>query len=202
MKTKNFDYDIPKTIDILGTEYTVERIERNDYLIKNDVDAYVDFSTKTIIIDKQEPLENGIRGWSTYRLFMHEVIHAYFFEAGHTKYTQDENLIEALVVLIPKLVHELCENTLKELVNYTKSVHGGEPKPSPPFISKLGNIGIDDKLIPTNPNICDFPLCKPEQFDFSKVTCNSNQPELNFNKKYAKYKNSVLELPYEKATTK
>lgn len=96
-------------VDILGTEYKVS-LNKIKELDRLQCDGFCDQYSKEISIRPQKSImledeestdfEKMIRQNS---VTMHELIHAHLFEAGLRLYSEDETLIEALTVLIPKI---------------------------------------------------------------------------------------------------
>lgn len=95
------------TVNILGTEYIIscETESENPALAGNS--GLCEPYSKRIILDTDSSL-NGVmlvENFDGYchRVLRHEAFHALFFEAGWQKYYLDEDLIEALAVLYPKM---------------------------------------------------------------------------------------------------
>lgn len=93
-------------IDILGAKYSVssETEEDNPKLVGNS--GLCENYSKRIIIDtsdRDEPTTVENYDGYCHRVLRHEGFHAIFHEAGLSKYNDDEDLVEALAVLYPKI---------------------------------------------------------------------------------------------------
>ena len=109
MPTKN-DINIAKKISIMGTEYNLICRSNNTELTKLGCDGYCDSYKKEIVVkpiieqfnrSKEEPYETKFARFKD--VVRHEIIHAYFDQAGLTEYSEDETLVESLTTLIPKI---------------------------------------------------------------------------------------------------
>lgn len=93
------------TINILGTEYTIscETESDNPAMIGNS--GLCEPYSKRLIIDTSDSGVSVVEKYDEYchKVLRHEAFHALFFEAGWQKYYLDEDLIEALAVLYPKM---------------------------------------------------------------------------------------------------
>lgn len=99
-------------VKILGTTY---KVEEDDSIIKSDnADGVCVRYTKEIkIVPKELIMENCTEEEKELRyneVLRHELVHAYFIEAGLANYSCDETLVDWLAVQIPKIV-----GTFKEL---------------------------------------------------------------------------------------
>lgn len=73
-----------RTVNILGTEYTIEeRTIKQDKLL-NDCDGYCDKTSKEIVISicDKDNCELHNPEWYRRKLIRHEIIHAFLFESG------------------------------------------------------------------------------------------------------------------------
>ena len=72
-----------KTVNILGTEYTVVECERTEDKRLCDCDGFCEKTTKEIVVTK-ETKDSELANWDWYRrkILRHEVIHAFFMESG------------------------------------------------------------------------------------------------------------------------
>lgn len=93
------------TLNILGTEYTVckETEAENPGMIGNS--GLCEPYSKRIILDTTDNGPGTVENYDAYchRVLRHEAFHAIFHEAGWTKYHLDEDLVEALAILYPKI---------------------------------------------------------------------------------------------------
>ena len=99
-----------KTVNVLGTEYTIEiRTAEEDAFIK-ECDGYTDKTTKTIVVTAL-PSDNELDDFASYqkKVIRHEIIHAFLFESGlHECWTHkdghDETYVDWVAVQFPKLL--------------------------------------------------------------------------------------------------
>lgn len=88
--------NIKMTVNILGTEYKINIIERPDEdLFYAHADGRTNFDEKVITVwdNKKE----------TERTIIHELIHAYLYESGLTIKTFDEDTVEYLTTMFINL---------------------------------------------------------------------------------------------------
>ena len=98
-------------VDILGTEYTVEALDRkNDSMLGDENDGYCDHTTKSIVVAQNDEL-NALKDFDRYQksVIRHEIIHAFLFESGfgysceHPQYGHDETMIDWWAMQSPKI---------------------------------------------------------------------------------------------------
>ena len=100
-------------INILGTDYEIKLLNEEEYPKLKAADAYglAELYTKELIIDKSlsvpihenEEVRHANLNELTRKIIRHEVIHAYFHEAGLSDYGDDEVLVDWLAIMLPKL---------------------------------------------------------------------------------------------------
>ena len=85
------------TIDVLGTTYNIcfDTIDKDNL---GECDRY-DKIIRLNLVYFQEP-ENNFK--AIYQTLKHEILHAFFHEAGLDCYAEDETLCDALAVLMDK----------------------------------------------------------------------------------------------------
>lgn len=109
-------------INILGTGYELI-IDGKEQMQDEDNYGECDRYTKVIRINKDafegENLTKNIKGVID-KTIRHELFHAIFHEAGLDCYAEDEILVDALAVLIPKIM--LCCKLAEDEVGF----HRGE----------------------------------------------------------------------------
>ena len=93
-------------INVLGTEYTVRR--DTEECRKYGGDGLQDRFKKEIILMRNADLMDGcddeeVRATYERQVIRHELIHAFMFESGMDKYGQDEDLVQMLAVLWPRI---------------------------------------------------------------------------------------------------
>ena len=99
-----------KTINVLGTEYTIEiKTAEEDAFIK-DCGGYTDKTTKRIVVTAPTSY-NELDDFESYqkKVIRHEIIHAFLFESGlHECWTHkdghDETYVDWIAVQFPKLL--------------------------------------------------------------------------------------------------
>lgn len=99
------------TVNILGTEYTIEEKEE---IIKQGADGFCyPYSTKIHIRPLKDMLDDDNTKEEKEKRFKetlsHECIHAYFRESGLYGYMKDETLVDWLAVQFPKMVKTFQE---------------------------------------------------------------------------------------------
>lgn len=90
-------------IDILGTEYDLLYCRENE-MKDSDNCGECNRYTKTIKINKEYFASEDAEYSAILKTERHEIIHAFLHEAGLDCYSEDETLVDALAVLIPKMV--------------------------------------------------------------------------------------------------
>lgn len=96
-------------INVLGTEYTIEKHNKaeDDYL--KDCDGYCDKTTKKIVVTMDN---TDLDDFSVYqnKVMRHEIIHAFLYESGlhenfeHHTWGHDETMIDWIAVQFPKMI--------------------------------------------------------------------------------------------------
>ena len=97
-----------KTVDVLGTNYLVMSQNKTQNPKLRDADGLCELYTKQIILDNswdERTDEHNFDNMESYyhKVLRHEALHALFYEAGLSKYTNDEDLIDAIAILYPKM---------------------------------------------------------------------------------------------------
>ena len=104
-------------VNILGTEYTIKELRKEqDYYLK-DCDGYTDKTSKTIVIrayDKTVELDN----FTVYKnkVMRHEIIHAFLYESvlhenfeHSNSFGHEETTIDWFAVQFPKMLEVFKE---------------------------------------------------------------------------------------------
>ena len=107
------------TIDILGTEYTIEihKIKEDEYMESQDLDGYCDGYAKKIVLvdfdgderfrfDGEAARDNYLR-----QILRHEIIHAFLNESGlmdsaeivKAAWPKNEEMVDWLAIQFPKI---------------------------------------------------------------------------------------------------
>ena len=100
-----------KTVNILGTEYSVEhRTEKQDSHLR-EADGYCDKTTCMVVIaDRENESDLGDYGQYQRKVTRHELIHAFLFESGlHQEFGHDEVTIDWFAVQFPKIMKAFKE---------------------------------------------------------------------------------------------
>lgn len=99
-------------VNILGTEYTIERRkEADDTKLADGIDGYCDTSVKLLVICDFEQDEHCKEDLHAYGLqvLRHEIIHAFFDESGLSDYSDNEQLVQWISTQAPKLVQAFMD---------------------------------------------------------------------------------------------
>ena len=97
-------------VNILGTEYTIEKKSKTEDTFLNQCDGYCDKTTKKIVI-KTKDEDNELDDYEVYekKIMRHEIIHAFLFESGlhenweHKQFGHDETYVDWIAVQFPKM---------------------------------------------------------------------------------------------------
>lgn len=95
-------------VNVLGTDYEIKSNEDiYKTLMESQNTGECDMYAKVISISPQEYIINDIREdvrKSVYNICMrHEILHAFFHEAGVDKYSADETLVDFIAMQFPKM---------------------------------------------------------------------------------------------------
>ena len=102
-------------INVLGTKYKVIlNGKQADYPNLKRGDGYVDYSTKTIVLEEFEPNEYDMQDLKYYenKVLRHEIVHAFMYESGldiNSEWGRDETLIDFIALQIPKMIKAMSE---------------------------------------------------------------------------------------------
>ncbi len=98
-----------KTIDVLGTPYTLKEVERgSDPKLTDRNDGYTDTSIRECVVDNMNTEEPGskanLQGYKK-GVIRHELIHAFLFESGldSCSWAVNEEMIDWLALQFPKM---------------------------------------------------------------------------------------------------
>lgn len=100
-----------KTVNILGTEYTVNT---NANLLKIGKDGMCKTYDKTIEVRTVEDMLGDadsaeIKSYYHREVMRHEIIHAFFTESGLCEYCDNEQLIDWIAMQFPKMQKVFAE---------------------------------------------------------------------------------------------
>jgi len=97
-------------INILGQEYEVLAKKESEYpkLLSANASGLAELYSKQLILNKDSMVEdsetyNNLAEY-TDKVLRHEIVHAYFHEAGLSTYCQDEVLVEWIAQQLPKMM--------------------------------------------------------------------------------------------------
>lgn len=89
------------TINVLGTEYTIERRTSNQDEILLDCDGYFDKTSKQVVIaEKDSKCDLGCFEEYQKKVLRHEIVHAFMYESGlaenweHKNIGQEETVVD------------------------------------------------------------------------------------------------------------
>lgn len=108
-----------KTVNILGTEYTIDFRKKEEDTNLDDNDGYTDTSAKLIVVEDIQP-EKGSKlnlEYYTKQVVRHEVIHAFLFESGlegccnnnFGAWSQNEEMVDWFAIQSPKIIKAFRE---------------------------------------------------------------------------------------------
>lgn len=96
-----------KKINVLGTAYTLAHTAyTKDPLLINNA-GYCDRSSKRIVIaSSYTPSASACANSDVMRAetIRHELVHAFFIESGHERWSCDEDLVEWIAIQFPKML--------------------------------------------------------------------------------------------------
>lgn len=99
-----------RAVNILGTEYTIEELSKEQDEALNDCDGYCDKTVRRIVICSKED-DCDLGDFSVYqkKVLRHEIIHAFHFESGiaenfeNKQYGFSETLVDWFAIQSPKI---------------------------------------------------------------------------------------------------
>lgn len=101
-------------VSILGTEYTIQKLSRNEDSYLKNYDGYCDKTSKRIVVNTDN---NDLDNVEVYikKVLRHEIIHAFLYESGlqenfkHDTWGHDETMIDWIAVQFPKILNVFTE---------------------------------------------------------------------------------------------
>ena len=101
------------TVNILGTEYAVKTVKREDDPKLTDNDGYCDVTTKEIVLCQVEPDKDSVKDLDRYMndVLRHEIVHAFLFESGlqAESFAMDETCVDWIALQAPKMFNLWAE---------------------------------------------------------------------------------------------
>lgn len=104
-------------VNILGTEYTVER-RKIDKDVKLDTrDGYCDETIKLIVVEDFREDAESVKdlAYIEEKILRHEIIHAFLNESGLTvnsEWARNEEMVDFFAIQLPKMVKVMNDLTL------------------------------------------------------------------------------------------
>lgn len=97
-----------KTINVLGTKYTIRESNENKDSVLVGKDGYCDTSVKLCVVDEMNQNEPGMKKDLTeYKKSVkrHELIHAFLHESGLDvcSWAENEEMVDWIAIQFPKL---------------------------------------------------------------------------------------------------
>jgi hypothetical protein len=104
-------------VDILGTEYTVERRKRDKDVKLDKFDGYCDETIKLIVVEDFQEDNESLNDLAHVeeKILRHEVIHAFLNESGLTvnsEWARNEEMVDYFAIQFPKMVKVMNSLTL------------------------------------------------------------------------------------------
>lgn len=98
-------------VDILGTEYTIHELSKEEDSYLSRCDGYCDKISKKIVITTKHE-DNELDDWEVYRkkVLRHEIIHAFLYESGlhenfkHNEWGHDETFVDWVACQYDKML--------------------------------------------------------------------------------------------------
>lgn len=107
------------TVNILGTEYTIERRLLTDDKKLESSDGYCDTSIKLIVVGDYQPEEFSKVDLVAYakKVLRHEITHAFLYESGlcvnsvvcNCSWSTNEEMVDWIAIQSPKLLQAFKE---------------------------------------------------------------------------------------------
>ena len=104
------------TVNVLGTEYSIELLTKGQDEYLKQVDGYCDKTSKRIVVREQDESDKKdvgvIDNYDVYlrTVLRHEILHAFLFESGlrnnfsHPEWGHYETMIDWVAVQFPKIL--------------------------------------------------------------------------------------------------
>nr|DAL76895.1 MAG TPA: hypothetical protein [Bacteriophage sp.] len=101
-----------KTVNILGTEYTIKRKKFSS----EDCDGYCDYTNKIIAVRKDNYNNVGNFEWLMKKQLRHEIVHAFLSESGlqsnfehNQRFGHEETMVDWIAIQFPKMLEAFKE---------------------------------------------------------------------------------------------
>lgn len=103
-------------INVLGQEYEIIKEQKLDNP-KLTGGGYIEAYSKKIFVRDKFDGDGTVERVDMFqkKVTRHEIIHAFFYEAGHGDYYNDEDLVDCLAILIPKMIQAMQDSDCLDL---------------------------------------------------------------------------------------
>lgn len=103
-----------KITNILGAEYTVKHLERRQDQKLQNLDGYIDNTTKDIVVAKIEEDWDSVGNIEVYenQVLRHEIIHAFLDESGlrsNSDWARNEEMVDFFAIQFHKIAKAFKE---------------------------------------------------------------------------------------------
>lgn len=107
------------TVNVLGTEYTIEKRKTEEDTNLQEADGYIDTSVKLIVIEDMQEEQGKKIDLESYakQVIRHEIVHAFLFESGMDSGTyicregwaRNEEMVDWFALQFPKIYKAFLE---------------------------------------------------------------------------------------------
>ena len=101
------------TVNVLGTEYTIKKLNKVEDSYLEQCDGYCDTFAKTIVIDTFKDSPDSTENLDEYekKVIRHELVHAFLYESGLSvnSWAKDEEIVDWIAIQFPKLQNIFAE---------------------------------------------------------------------------------------------
>lgn len=94
------------TINILGSDWTIQSQTEEENPKLTEAAGYCDYSTRTITVKKKYADELfNLADMDAYKrqVLRHEIVHAFLFESGLTEVARDETVVEWIAIQLARM---------------------------------------------------------------------------------------------------
>ena len=107
---------LDKIVNILGTEWGIKEQSENENELLKDCDGYCDWTSKEIIVERED--YGNLKDMQKYinKVLRHEIIHAFLFESGLAEcsnyadaWSKNEEMVDFFAIQLPKIT-ETCQS--------------------------------------------------------------------------------------------
>lgn len=104
--------EVKSIVNILGTQYSILIIEKEDYRYDREADGWCDPSVKELLVFNYKQSAESVKDLVSYqkRVIRHEIVHAFFYESGLWQnaysskcWAKNEEMIDWIAIQSPKL---------------------------------------------------------------------------------------------------